>query len=90
MATYGQVAMLAGNLRGARQVGYALAAINGLLPPKCKTPWQRVVNRLGEISYSASRGGGDDLQRIMLEEEGVVFDTEGRIELARFLWEIYS
>ncbi|NBV54927.1 MAG: MGMT family protein, partial [Proteobacteria bacterium] len=80
VATYGQVARLAGAPAAARQVGYALAAINGLLPPTCKTPWQRVVNRLGEISYSLSRGGGDDLQRVMLEDEGVVFDKDGKIE----------
>jgi methylated-DNA-protein-cysteine methyltransferase related protein len=87
VATYGQVALLAGHPRGAQPVGYALAAINGLLPPQCKTPWQRVVNRFGEISYSTSRSGGDDLQRVLLEAEGIKFDAAGKIDLAQFLWE---
>lgn len=86
VATYGHIALLAGIPNGARQVGYALAALDDLMPPKQTVPWQRVVNRKGEISYSFSRGGGDDVQRMMLEEEGVVFDKEGRIALARFLW----
>jgi methylated-DNA-protein-cysteine methyltransferase-like protein len=86
VATYGQVAALAEIQSGARQVGYALAALSETLPPKQTVPWQRVVNRKGEISYSFARGGGDDLQRAMLEAEGVVFDAAGRIDLAQFLW----
>ena len=86
VATYGQVALLAGMPNGARQVGYALNALDGLLPPHNKVPWQRVINRMGEISYSAGRGGHDDIQRVLLEAEGVVFDAAGKIDLQRFRW----
>lgn len=87
VATYGQVAMLAGNPRGAQQVGYILAALQELIPPYNIVPWQRVINRHGEISYSTSRGGGDDLQRHLLEAEGIVFSPTGVIDLARYRWE---
>ncbi|MCA3243952.1 MAG: MGMT family protein [Alphaproteobacteria bacterium] len=88
VATYGQIAQLAGIPNGARQVGYALAALDGanLIASAQNVPWQRVVNRLGEISYSFSRGGGDDLQRLLLEAEGVEFNAAGTIDLARFGW----
>ncbi len=88
VATYGQIARLAGIPNGARQVGYALSALDGanLFKPDQPIPWQRVVNRLGEISYSFSRGGGDDLQRALLESEGIVFDAAGKIDLGVYLW----
>ena len=79
VATYGQVARLAGLDRQARLVGYAMAA----LPTGTRVPWQRVVNAQGAISLpdkSAER------QRKLLEEEGVRFDARGRIDLDRFLW----
>ena len=81
VATYGQVAGLAGLPGHARQVGYALHA----LPAEPTIPWQRVVNARGEISL---RSGSDDsrLQRILLEEEGVRFDRRGRIDLERYRW----
>ena len=81
VATYGQVAALAG-LRGhARQVGYAMYALR----PGMAAPWQRVVNAKGEISRRATFG--DELrQRMLLEAEGVEFDWRGRIPLKRFGW----
>ena len=80
VATYGQVAELA-KLKGqARQVGYALAALQ-----RDDVPWQRVVNARGEIS-PRSHGGYDELQRELLEEEGVEFSVRGRIDLSRFRW----
>jgi methylated-DNA-protein-cysteine methyltransferase related protein len=81
VATYGQVATLAGLPGHARQAGYALAA----LPNDHDLPWQRVVNARGEISRR-SEPGSEGLQRALLEAEGVVFDTHGRIDLKRFLW----
>ena len=81
VATYGQVAQLAG-LRGqARQVGYALHA----LAEDEDVPWQRVINARGEVSL---RGYNDNdrLQRMLLEEEGVRFDRRGRIDLERYRW----
>lgn len=81
VATYGQIARLVNRPRGARQVGYALAA----LPDDRQVPWHRVVNAQGGISRRAD-SGYEDYQRILLESEGVIFDTGGRIDLSRFLW----
>jgi methylated-DNA-protein-cysteine methyltransferase related protein len=86
VATYGQIAALAGIPRGARQVGYALAALDGQVNPPDGTPWHRVVNRHGQISYSLSRGGGDLIQKSLLQAEGVVFDDADTIDLTRYLW----
>jgi methylated-DNA-protein-cysteine methyltransferase-like protein len=83
VATYGQIAVLAGFARNARQVGYALAA----LPDESPVPWQRVVNARGEVSLRrADDLGRSGYQRHLLEEEGVAFDLDGRIDLERFGW----
>jgi methylated-DNA-protein-cysteine methyltransferase-like protein len=79
VATYGQIARLAGLGRQARLVGYAMAA----LPTGTRVPWQRVVNAQGAISLP---GKSADRQRKLLEDEGVRFDARGRIDLDRFLW----
>jgi methylated-DNA-protein-cysteine methyltransferase related protein len=84
VATYGQVAALAGLPGHARQVGYALAS----LPDDSDVPWQRVVNARGEVSVRAGDPGwAQGYQRHRLEEEGVEFDTRGRIDLERFGWD---
>jgi methylated-DNA-protein-cysteine methyltransferase-like protein len=83
VATYGQIAALAGMPRRARQVGYALFALRDENQPG--VPWHRVVNAKGEISRR-STPGFDELQRVLLESEGVVFDGCDRIELPRFQW----
>lgn len=82
VATYGQVASLAGRDGHARQVGYALHA----LPRGSDVPWQRVVNARGEVS-PRSEPGWEGLQRAILEDEGVEFDVRGRIDLGRFRWQ---
>ncbi|MEJ2760235.1 MAG: methylated-DNA--[protein]-cysteine S-methyltransferase [Gammaproteobacteria bacterium] len=82
VATYGQIAALAGQPRHARQVGYALAALQDVDDP---VPWHRVVNARGEIS-ARSTPGYEDYQRILLEEEGVEFDHNGRLSLSRYRW----
>ena len=79
VATYGQVARLAGIVNGARQVGYALHALR----EHAAVPWHRVVNARGAISL---RGGADATQRILLEREGLRFDAGGRIDLAAYGW----
>jgi methylated-DNA-protein-cysteine methyltransferase-like protein len=81
VATYGQIAELAGLEGHARQVGYALHN----LPERSNVPWHRVVNAKGEIS---ARTGGDshELQRMLLEAEGIAFDTRGRLDLKRCKW----
>ena len=82
VATYGQVAGLAGLPGHARQVGYALHA----LPPGSELPWHRVINSKGEVSQR-SEIGWDGFQRQLLEEEGVTFDSVGRVDLNRYRWE---
>lgn len=81
VATYGQVADLAGLDGHARQVGYALHA----LPPGSRVPWQRVVNARGGVS-PRSVPGFDAVQRTLLEREGVGFRPDGRIDLERHRW----
>ncbi len=84
VATYGQLALLLGLPRHARHVGYALAAT----PENIKIPWHRVVNAQGRISLRRAnwQSGSDDLQRILLEAEGVVFDATGKTDLKIFGW----
>jgi len=82
VATYGQIATLAGIGRNARMVGYALSA----LPENLNIPWHRVINSRGEISYAPTRGGYDSLQQKLLETEGVKFDSCGKIDLSIFKW----
>jgi methylated-DNA-protein-cysteine methyltransferase-like protein len=82
VATYGQVAQLAGLGGHARQVGYALHSMATERP----VPWHRVVNARGEISRR-SEPGGDAIQRQLLEREGVAFDDVGRLELIRYQWQ---
>jgi methylated-DNA-protein-cysteine methyltransferase-like protein len=80
VASYGQIAELAGLDGHARQVGYALHA----LPPDSGVPWHRVVNAKGEIS-PRSAGDSHELQRMLLEAEGVEFDEKGRILRCYFM-----
>ncbi|MDP7449113.1 MAG: MGMT family protein [Candidatus Latescibacteria bacterium] len=82
VATYGQVARIAGFPQHARQVGYALAA---LPESRADIPWQRVINSRGEVSPRA-RSGMHHFQQDLLESEGVTF-VGGRVDLRRFLWQ---
>ena len=81
VATYGQVASLAGLSGHARQVGYALHALREGTP----TPWHRVVNATGGISPRATPGG-ELVQRLLLEREGVRLDARGRVSLQQSGW----
>lgn len=81
VATYGQVAMLAGNPRWARVVGYALH-VN---PKPGEIPCHRVVTRDGATS-AAFAFGGQDMQRTLLEEEGVTFLPDGRVDMEKHRW----
>ena len=82
VATYGQIATLAGLSGQARQVGYALHA----LADGNELPWHRVINAQGRVS-PRSAPGWDDVQRQFLEAEGVSFDGSGRTLLARYRWQ---
>ena len=81
VATYGQIAEIA-RASGPRQIGYALHS----LKEGSGVPWHRVINAKGEVS---PRSGSDshELQRILLEAEGIEFDARGRVVLERFRWE---
>ena len=81
VATYGQVAMLAGNPRWSRVVGYALH-VN---PDPAHIPCYRVVNRLGEPSRAFAFGGINE-QILLLQEDGVEF-IDGRVDLEKYLWD---
>jgi methylated-DNA-protein-cysteine methyltransferase-like protein len=72
VATYGQIAMLAGMPRHARLVGRTLSN----LPAKTRLPWHRVINASMKISYRES--GSKDVQRKRLEKEGITF-VGGRV-----------
>ena len=82
VATYGQIALLAGNPHWARVVGYALH-VN---PEPFIIPCHRVVNREGRIAESFVFGGGD-AQRVLLENEGIIFEADGHIDLSKYLWQ---
>ena len=82
VASYGQVAALAGNPRWARVVGYALH-VN---PDPEGIPCYRVVTRDGRTSPAFAFGGGD-VQRAMLEADGIEFTPDGRVRMEQFCWE---
>ncbi len=81
VATYGQVAQLAGLPGRARQVGYALHALR----EGSTVPWQRVINARGEVSRRFEPGM-DRVQAELLEAEGLSFDGRGRLDLERYQW----
>jgi methylated-DNA-protein-cysteine methyltransferase-like protein len=89
VSTYGRIAdfipppkgmsVQAYRARGARMVGGAMAAC-----PE-DVPWQRVINSQGKVSLRQGEGG--ELQRVLLEEEGIEFDDKDRVDLKVYLWE---
>ncbi len=85
VATYGQIAALAGSPRGARMVGWAL----NVLKPGTNVPWQRVLNKEGRISIENLRATKDE-QAALLQAEGVVVtlrDGNYWVDLDRYLWQ---
>lgn len=92
VATYGQIAALAGFPRHARSVGYALFALRDTdekdsdqQSQQGEVPWQRVINAQGRVS-PRSEPGWDGLQEEILREEGVEIGLDGTIDLKRFQW----
>ena len=83
VATYGQIAALAGSPRAARAVGGLMRS--SLSIPR-EIPWHRIINAQGGIS---SRGDTSraELQRRLLEAEGIEFNARGRCDLAMYRWE---
>lgn len=81
VATYGQVAALAGMPGAARQVGWALSALSA----DDDVPWHRVINAQGEVSPRTTPETVD-FQRALLESEGVEFSHRGCVDLGRYAW----
>lgn len=79
VATYGQIAELAGMEGHARLVGYALHA----LPQNSNVPWHRVLNATGRISLPGVSGR---TQRLLLEREGIQFTKANRVDLRKYRW----
>ena len=81
VATYGHVARLAGNPRWSRVVGYALHSN----PAPGIIPCHWVVNREGKTA-PAFAFGGEDVQKSLLEQEGIVFKADGCVDLKIYGW----
>jgi len=82
VATYGQIAALAGYPHAPRVAGYALHALLDGSP----LPWHRVVGAGGRLSLARLSHAGATTQRMRLEREGVRFDARGRVALDRHRW----
>jgi methylated-DNA-protein-cysteine methyltransferase related protein len=82
VTTYGTVAALAGSPRSAREVGYLLHS----LTQKHNLPWQRVINKKGYISIRGEDVNMKNLQKKLLEEEGVEVSGEFMIDLKKYGW----
>lgn len=82
VATYGQIASLAGIPKNSRQVGTVLKA----LPANSGVPWFRVVNSKGEISQRKDENSESN-QKMLLEDEGIEFSSRDRIPLKSYQWD---
>jgi methylated-DNA-protein-cysteine methyltransferase related protein len=81
VSTYGRIAAMTPVPRGARGVGWALAGLSDEQPHI--VPWWRVINAAGRISNDRNAA----LQRALLEEEGLIFDQRGYVDLSHYLWD---
>ena len=82
LASYGQVALIAGHPRAARQVGWVLHT----LAPGSSVPWHRVVNNLGHVPTKGRLFEAIE-QIMLLMAEGIEVDGDGRMDLARYRWD---
>ncbi|MFP4548175.1 MAG: MGMT family protein [Fidelibacterota bacterium] len=78
VSTYGQIASMAGNPQGARQVSRILHSMSR----SHNLPWHRVINSKGKISLPL--GGGYQEQKELLESEGISFDAKDRVDFKKF------
>jgi methylated-DNA-protein-cysteine methyltransferase-like protein len=83
VATYGDVARAAGLPGHARQVGYALAALDA----GTDIPWHRVVNARGRVSARGGDRSVEELQRTLLRAEGIHFGADDSIDLRQYRYE---
>ncbi|HMO23859.1 MAG TPA: MGMT family protein [Candidatus Melainabacteria bacterium] len=87
--TYGLISQMLGGRLSAQGVGWALNALSGNKDSRYHSenvPWQRVINSKGMVSTNRRGDLPPDLQRRLLEDEGIVFDENERIDLNRYLW----
>jgi methylated-DNA-protein-cysteine methyltransferase-like protein len=77
VTTYGDVGGALGSRRVARQVGFALAALDAARARE--VPWQRVINAQGRISFKGDLARAE-VQRRLLEKEGLSFDDTGKVK----------
>ena len=82
VATYGQIASEV-SLRDSRTVGYALSSLK--YKTNSQVPWHRIVNRFGKVSLRDKDSMEHQIE--LLEEEGIIFDSDGSINLDKFGWE---
>lgn len=83
VTTYGTVATLAGSPRAAREVGYLLHS----LTKKHHLPWQRVINKKGFISIRGNDVNMKNLQKSLLQEEGVEVSEDFMVDLKKYgIW----
>jgi len=81
VASYGQIAEIAGIRRGARQVGYALRH----LPKGSQVPWYRVIQASGRIAFKlGSDAFNEQSRRLMLEDVAIL---KGRIDMKKYRWQ---
>ncbi len=80
VATYGMIAAMAGNPKAARTVSFILSSSS----KKYNLPWHRIINSKGTISLK--EGQGFELQKKMLESEGLVFKDDNSIDLRKWGW----
>ena len=82
VASYGQVARLAGLPRHARLVGRVLSQLDA----SSELPWHRVLNSQGVIRVEKSNAVGENIQSLKLMQEGVVV-LNGKVSLKKFQWQ---
>ena len=81
VASYGQIAEIAGIPRGARQVGYALRH----LPKESKVPWYRVIQASGKIAFRSGSNGFNEQSRRLIQEDIAILN--GRIDMKKYRWQ---
>ena len=82
VATYGQIAKLAGLPKHARLVGYVLKHLD----KSSEIPWYRVINSQGKISVTHINQQGENVQQSLLEQEGIYL-LNGKVSLKKFVWQ---
>ncbi|WP_227509876.1 MGMT family protein [Acinetobacter sp. NCu2D-2] len=85
VASYGQIACLAGLPRHARLVGKTLSQ----LETESSIPWHRVINASGKITHTRANEWGDNIQALKLKDEGILV-VNLKVNLKQFLWDGYA